>query len=43
MTFVIRKIYMELKFCRLEEQEANIFIDALPKEKFHQLREVLGG
>jgi hypothetical protein len=33
---------VELKFCRSEEQVADIFTKALPKEKFQQFREALG-
>jgi hypothetical protein len=33
---------VELKFCKSEEQVADIFIKALPKEKFRQFREALG-
>ena len=33
---------IELKFCRSEEQVADIFTKALPKEKFQKLREALG-
>ena len=33
---------VELKFCRSEEQIADIFTKALPKKKFQFLREALG-
>jgi hypothetical protein len=38
----IEESEVELKFCWTEEQVADIFTKALPKEKFQQLREALG-
>ena len=32
---------MKLKFCKSEEQVSDIFINALPREKFKPLREAL--
>ena len=33
---------VQLKFCRSDEQIADIFTKALPKEKFEHFRELLG-
>lgn len=33
---------IQLKYCKSKEQVANILAKALPKEKFLQLRELLG-
>jgi hypothetical protein len=38
----IEECKVELKFCKLDEQVADIFAKALPKEKFQQLKQPLG-
>ena len=38
----IEEGYVELKFCRSEEQLADIFTKALPRDKFQKLSEALG-
>jgi hypothetical protein len=38
----IEECEVELKFCKSNEQVADIFTKALPNEKFQQFREALG-
>jgi hypothetical protein len=39
--FEIESGEVKLKFCKSEEQVSDIFINALPREKFKPLREAL--